>query len=65
MKKINNYPNGSFMKVWFFPTLIAILSLTGLVAALLADAWIDLVSCCLLAVPIYLALKFTLFPKSR
>lgn len=42
----------SFRRVWAAPTLLAVLSLIGLIAALIGDGVMDATSSLLLAVPL-------------
>jgi len=38
--------------VWRWPLLLGICSAAGLIGALVGDGWYDVLSCCLLAVPL-------------
>ncbi|MGV3654410.1 MAG: hypothetical protein ACO1N5_09330 [Noviherbaspirillum sp.] len=44
------------MKVWFMPLLVGLISLAGLLIALIADGVADLVSIVMLAIPVLLGI---------
>jgi hypothetical protein len=46
------------LKLWFMPVLLAVISLAGLVAAILGTGFWHLLSWIALSYPIYIMLKF-------
>ena len=57
--------NGRFMALWGMPILLGILTLVGLVSALLGDGIWDLVSAFALGAPVLVGLWYSLRPKRR
>lgn len=47
-------PNTNMRQMWLAPTLIAVITLVGLIAALVGDGWHDAVSWGALGVPVSL-----------
>ncbi|WP_199768600.1 hypothetical protein [Sphingobacterium sp. HMA12] len=47
----------SFLKLWGMPILLAVLSLFGLIAALLGEGWLDLLGWLALSVPLVLIIR--------
>jgi len=57
--------HSAFKRVWLAPLLMALLSLLGLVVALLADGWGDALSWLALGVPVWGCLYYGLVQKSE
>ncbi|QNA89326.1 hypothetical protein G4G28_14145 [Massilia sp. Dwa41.01b] len=55
--------NRAFTQLWGVPILLGVLTMVGLVSALLGDGIWDIVSACALAVPVCCALWFGLRRK--
>jgi len=50
--------SSSFRRLWLAPLLLGLLSLLGLVVALLADGWGDALSWLALGVPVWVCLYY-------
>lgn len=48
----------SLIRIFFWPLLIGMVSLAGLIGALLEDGWWDAVFCALLAIPVLVGAAF-------
>jgi len=57
--------NTPFMRKWAVPIILAILTLVGLISALVGDGLWDLVSAFALGVPVVLCLWFGLRRRTR
>ena len=52
--------NGPFLRLWGWPIALGLLTVVGLVSALLGDGWWDAVSAWTLGVPVVVGLWFSL-----
>ncbi|WP_300670515.1 hypothetical protein [Soonwooa sp.] len=52
-----------FLKVWGLPSILGVLTLVGLVLALVKDGILDIVACAILLIPIIILLKNYYFKK--
>ncbi|WP_142687986.1 hypothetical protein [Chitinophaga polysaccharea] len=57
--------NNPFMKLWGKPLLIALLSLAGLIAALVGDGAWDAFSWVALALPVIIIIRRYYFPRNQ
>jgi hypothetical protein len=49
-----------FIRLWGWPVLLGVLTLIGLISALLGDGWWDAVSALTLGIPVVVAVWFSL-----
>jgi uncharacterized membrane protein YuzA (DUF378 family) len=57
--------NNSFIKLWGTPVLLGILSLAGLIAALVGDGIWDIVSWIALGIPVIVMIKYYFKPSAE
>lgn len=53
--------NNPFLRLWGMPLLIALLSLAGLIAALVGDSYWDVFSWLALGIPIVIVIRYYYF----
>lgn len=56
--------NNSFIKLWGMPIVLGVLSITGLIAALVGDGIWDVLSWIALAIPVIVMIKYYFKPSA-